>query len=83
MDLDPVYEGTAVGLLLIAAGELFGIEPVSLLGVGVFVTAVLVGFPVMTAALVTGTLRESTARVLDSDFDARGASNVPGVAATE
>ena len=81
MELDFVYEGTALGLLLMTVGELFGVRNVSLLGVGVFVAAVLAGFPVMTADLVAGTLRESTAEMRDADFDAeRGTASVAATA---
>ena len=83
MELDFVYEGTALGLLLILIGELFGIRNVALLGVGVFVTAVLAGFPVMAADLVVGTLRESTAKMLDVDFDAERAKAVSDTVTTE
>lgn len=83
MELDHVYEGTALGLLLIAVGELFGVGTMSLLGVGVFVAAVLAGFPVMTADLVAGTLRESSARTFDVDFDVTNAGRGPDAASTE
>jgi hypothetical protein len=75
MELDFVYEGAALGLLLIAVGELFGVGTVSVLGVGVFVVTVLAGFPVMTADLVAGTLRESSATAFDVDFDASNAGH--------
>lgn len=66
--LDVVYLSSAVGLGLLAAGELFGVSSVSLVGVGVFLLAVLAGFPVMTARLVAGTIRETSAASRDLDF---------------
>ena len=68
MELDHIYEGSALGILLIAVGELFGLGVVSLAGVGVFVACLFAGFPVMTAALVRGTVREARASTLDVDF---------------
>ena len=35
--LDLVYLGSAVGLAVLAVGELFGVSSVSLVGVGLFV----------------------------------------------
>lgn len=67
--LELVSLGGTVGLILLAAGELFGASSVSLVGVVVFVVAVLAGLPVMTARLVTGTLEEGGAAALDADFD--------------
>lgn len=67
--LDLVYLSSAVGLVLLAFGELFGMSSVSLAGVFVFVGAVLAGFPVMTAQLVIGTRREASAAALNLDFD--------------
>lgn len=66
--LDFVYLGSALGLVLLVVGELFGVSSVSLVGVGVFLFAVLAGFPVMTAQLVAGTIRETSAASRDLDF---------------
>lgn len=76
MELDHIYEGAALGILLIAVGELFGLGVVSLAGVGVFVVCLLAGFPVMTAELVSGTLREGRSSTLDVDFGTATDSHV-------
>lgn len=66
--LDLVYLTSAVGLGLLAFGELFGASSVSLAGAVVFVGVVLAGFPVMTAQLVAGTRKETSAAALNLDF---------------
>lgn len=76
MELDHIYEGATLGILLIAVGELFGVGIVSLAGVSVFVAFVLAGFPLMTAELVTGTLREGSQSTLDVDFGTTADSHV-------
>jgi hypothetical protein len=66
MELDLVYVGSAVGLVLLAFGELFAHPAVALAGVGVFAASVLGGFPLLTARLVAGTVREGRGGVLDA-----------------
>ncbi|WP_142861124.1 hypothetical protein [Salinigranum halophilum] len=75
--LDLVYLGSAVGLAVLAVGELFGVSSVSLVGVGLFVGAVLAGFPVMATRLVKGTRRELSASALDLDFAFAPADTTP------